>query len=60
LGICLICGLVVCCDNSKNKHASGHYRDTGHPLIVSMQPDEEWMWCFKDETLISTRAVKDL
>lgn len=53
LRMCLICGHVGCCDNSKNRHATAHYRETGHPLIISLEPNEEWMWCYVDRVLIS-------
>ncbi len=52
LRLCLICGHVGCCDNSKNKHATAHFHTTGHPLMMSFEPDEDWMWCYVDETLI--------
>lgn len=49
LRLCLSCGHVGCCDNSKNKHATAHFRTTEHPLIQSFQPDEDWLWCYVDE-----------
>jgi len=49
LRICLTCGHVGCCDSSPNRHASGHARAIGHPLIRSLEPGEEWVWCFTDE-----------
>lgn len=49
LRLCLSCGYVGCCDNSKNKHATKHYRKTNHPLIKSNEPGEEWIWCYVDE-----------
>ena len=49
LRLCMICGHVGCCDNSKNKHASKHYQETGHPIIRSFQPGESWMWCYEDK-----------
>jgi uncharacterized UBP type Zn finger protein len=52
LRLCLICGKVGCCDNSKNKHATRHYHETSHPLIVSFEPEEEWVWCYPDEAFI--------
>jgi uncharacterized UBP type Zn finger protein len=52
LRICMTCGYVGCCDNSKNKHATKHYRATGHPIIMSYEPNEEWLWCYKDRDLI--------
>src|SRR5690348_4938731 len=35
LRLCLECGHVGCCDSSKNKHATKHFRATKHPLIRS-------------------------
>jgi hypothetical protein len=49
LRICLTCGHVGCCDTSPNKHASGHWRESGHSVMRSLQPGEEWCWCFEDE-----------
>ncbi len=49
LRICLACGHVGCCDDSPNRHASAHNHATGHPLIRSLEPREEWSWCFVDE-----------
>ena len=48
LRVCLVCGHVGCCDQSKNKHATKHFRATGHPLIQSFEPGEEWLWCYVD------------
>jgi uncharacterized UBP type Zn finger protein len=52
LRMCLTCGHVACCDDSKNKHASAHFRATDHPLVTSFQPGETWRWCYVDETFI--------
>ncbi len=49
LRLCLICGHVGCCDSSKNKHATKHFKHIGHPLIRSIEPGERWMWCYVDE-----------
>jgi hypothetical protein len=49
LRICLTCGHVGCCDSSPNRHASKHARGEGHPLIRSLEPGEDWSWCFTDE-----------
>jgi uncharacterized UBP type Zn finger protein len=45
---CLSCAHVGCCDASRNKHATKHYGATGHPLIVSLERGERWIWCFVD------------
>lgn len=49
LRMCLTCGKVGCCDNSPNRHATAHFREAGHPLIRSAEPDETWIWCYADE-----------
>jgi uncharacterized UBP type Zn finger protein len=49
LRICLECGHVGCCDDSPNKHASKHALATEHPIIRSLEPGEDWCWCFVDE-----------
>ncbi|HEY4690982.1 MAG TPA: UBP-type zinc finger domain-containing protein [Anaerolineae bacterium] len=52
LRLCLTCGHVGCCDDSKNKHATQHFHATGHPVIQSFEPGEDWMWCYVDQTLL--------
>ena len=47
LRICLECGHVGCCDDSPNRHASAHSRSSGHPIIRSIEPREDWSWCFR-------------
>lgn len=49
LRMCLLCGHVGCCDSSKNKHATRHYGNTGHPLMRSIEAGEDWGWCYVDE-----------
>jgi uncharacterized UBP type Zn finger protein len=49
LRLCLECGHVGCCDDSKNKHATKHFHTTKHPVIRSFQPGERWRWCYVDE-----------
>ena len=48
---CLNCGRTGCCDNSPNRHATAHNHATGHPMIRSAQPGEDWRWCYPDELL---------
>jgi len=45
----LSCGYVGCCDSSKNRHATRHFFATHHPLIRSVEPGENWTWCYVDE-----------
>ncbi|HEY9404942.1 MAG TPA: UBP-type zinc finger domain-containing protein [Pyrinomonadaceae bacterium] len=49
LRLCMTCGHVGCCDSSPNKHATKHFRSTGHPVIKSFEPGEGWGWCYVDE-----------
>ena len=49
LRMCSTCGHVGCCDQSPNRHATRHHQETGHPLIRSFEPGEEWYWCYVDE-----------
>jgi uncharacterized UBP type Zn finger protein len=52
LRLCLTCGQVGCCDSSPNRHASKHARATGHPVVRSLEPGEDWVWCFVDEVYL--------
>jgi uncharacterized UBP type Zn finger protein len=54
LRLCMICGHVGCCDNSPNRHASKHFAATGHPIIRSFEPGEEWGYCFVDDLMFET------
>jgi uncharacterized UBP type Zn finger protein len=47
LRLCVHCGHVGCCDDSKNRHASKHHAATGHTVIRSLEPGESWMWCYE-------------
>ncbi|MGN8225188.1 UBP-type zinc finger domain-containing protein [Gracilimonas sp. BCB1] len=49
LRMCMTCGYVGCCDSSPNKHARAHFETSEHPIIRSIEPGEEWRWCYIDE-----------
>jgi uncharacterized UBP type Zn finger protein len=49
LRICLTCGHIGCCDDSKNQHATKHFQQTRHPLIRSFERGEHWGWCYADK-----------
>jgi hypothetical protein len=57
LRICLSCAHVGCCDDSPHRHASRHAAASGHQLIRSLEPGEEWSWCFADELAMIIAAV---
>ncbi len=52
LRICLICGHVGCCDSSKNTHATKHAHATDHPLVQTMEPGEDWLYCYADDAML--------
>ena len=49
LRTCQECGVTLCCDASPNQHASKHARATGHPVIASAEPGEQWLYCYPDD-----------
>lgn len=44
---CAECGHIGCCDSSPGQHATAHFRETGHPVIRSFEPGEDWFWSFE-------------
>ncbi|AVT33196.1 cation/H(+) antiporter [Plantactinospora sp. BC1] len=52
LRMCLTCGAVGCCDESSGRHATAHFEQTGHPLIRSIEPHEDWQYCYVDGALV--------
>ncbi|GJM44570.1 MAG: hypothetical protein DHS20C21_14120 [Gemmatimonadota bacterium] len=46
LRMCLKCGHVGCCDDSKNQHARRHFEVEDHVLIRSVEPGETWGYCY--------------
>jgi hypothetical protein len=49
LRLCVHCGHVGCCDDSRNRHATRHHAATHHAVIRSFEPGESWMWCYEHE-----------
>jgi len=50
---CLICGHVGCCDSSPKQHANAHAHSvSGHDLARSVEPGEDWAWCYADELFL--------
>jgi CPA2 family monovalent cation:H+ antiporter-2 len=52
LRMCMTCGGVRCCDSSPNKHATAHFHESGHPVMRSFEPREDWAWCYVDERVL--------
>lgn len=41
---CARCGHIGCCDSSPSQHGTEHSRVSGHPVITSFEPGEDWFW----------------
>ncbi|HTF17037.1 MAG TPA: UBP-type zinc finger domain-containing protein [Chryseolinea sp.] len=52
LRTCQTCGVTLCCDSSPHKHATQHFQQTGHPVVISAERGERWMWCYADEQFV--------
>lgn len=54
---CATCGHIGCCDTSPAQHASHHARETGHPVIRSFEPGEEWFYDYRDDSTFEGPAL---
>jgi uncharacterized UBP type Zn finger protein len=59
LRMCQSCGKIGCCDSSPNRHASRHAREDGHPIARSVEPGENWSWCYVDEVTFVLGRSRD-
>ncbi len=49
LRTCQTCGVTLCCDSSPNRHATAHYHSAAHPVVISAEPGEKWIYCYQDD-----------
>jgi hypothetical protein len=54
---CAECGHIGCCDTSPSQHATAHSAETGHPVIRSYEPGEDWFWNFGTEEAFDGPAL---
>ncbi|SDD94750.1 ubiquitin-hydrolase Zn-finger-containing protein [Rhodococcus tukisamuensis] len=54
---CAQCGHIGCCDSSPGRHATRHAEATGHPLITSFEPDEDWYYDYRDQQMYEGPAL---
>lgn len=47
LRMCLTCGQVSCCDSSPQTHARLHWEETGHSVIRTIEPEEDWKFSYE-------------
>ena len=50
---CATCGHIGCCDTSPAQHATAHNAATGHPIIRSFEPGEEWFYDYRTGDVFS-------
>ncbi|MDQ2945578.1 MAG: UBP-type zinc finger domain-containing protein [Acidobacteriota bacterium] len=49
---CAECGHIGCCDSSPSQHASKHAESSGHPIITSVEPGEDWFFDYEKQRMI--------
>lgn len=54
---CAQCGHIGCCDQSLGRHATAHYRTTGHRFMRSYEPGEDWWWDYATESYAEGPAL---
>lgn len=52
LRMCLSCGHVGCCDASRGTHATKHFHETNHAVMRSVEPGQDWRWCYVDKAYV--------
>ena len=56
---CAACGHVGCCDDSLNRHATAHAAASGHPVIQSFEPGEDWFWDYTVNAFVTGPRLAD-
>ena len=56
---CAQCGHIGCCDSSPSQHATAHYEATGHPVMQSFEPGEDWFWDFSGSVGVTGPRLAD-
>lgn len=46
---CATCGHVGCCDSSPSQHANRHAAASGHAIVRTYEPDEDWFWDYASD-----------
>ncbi len=49
---CAECGHIGCCDSSPGQHASKHAASTGHSILTSFEPGEDWFYDFETDQMV--------
>jgi hypothetical protein len=57
LRVCQSCAHIGCCDNSPGRHATAHHHGSGHPIIRSYEPGEDWYFCYIDDLVFELEGA---
>ena len=49
---CAECGHIGCCNSSPAQHSSEHAGKTGHQVITSFEPGENWFYDFSTDEFL--------
>ena len=56
---CAGCGHIGCCDSSPAQHASAHAAQSGHAIVTSFEPGEDWFWDYASEDYYNGPQLAD-
>lgn len=56
---CAACGHIGCCDSSPGQHATGHADGTGHRVMQSFEPGEDWFYDFDSQQALRGPRLAD-
>lgn len=54
---CAQCGHIGCCDDSLGAHATAHARQSGHPVVQSFEPGEDWFYDYESNTMVAGQEL---
>jgi hypothetical protein len=54
---CAECGHIGCCDASPSQHATAHNHESGHPVIASFEPGEDWFYDYRTQAFIEGPSI---
>ncbi len=54
---CAQCGHVGCCDSSPSRHATRHHQESGHPIVQTFEPGEDWFWSYPRGEMVEGPAL---
>lgn len=56
---CAACGHVGCCDSSPGQHATKHATDTGHRIVQSFEPGEDWFYDYVSQQMLAGPSLAE-